>query len=100
MIKGITGGSGVIVSGGGTALPYTSNNPGDTFSGVLRINSGEIQYYNMGTWTNVPSSYATVTLDPSTEAVIRWAKDKMAFEASETAARDYMKRTKRIPHER
>jgi hypothetical protein len=96
MIKGLMGNQGVIVEGGSTSLPYTSNNPGDTFSGVMRINSGEIQYYNMGSWINIPSSYATVKLDGSSEIALRWVKDKMATEASEKAARDYMEARAKI----
>lgn len=92
MIKGLTGGPGVIVDGGSTALPWTNQNPSDSFGGVLRISGGDIQYYNSGAWNSLASSYATVRLDASVEAVLNWARDKMAFEASEKAARAYMER--------
>ena len=92
MIKGLAGGRGVIVDGGATSLPWTNTSSGDTFSGVLRISGGEIQYYNSGAWTTIPTSYATVNLDYSVETVINWARDKMAKEASDKAARDYMER--------
>ncbi len=98
MIKGLTGGPGVMVDGGGTSLPWTNTSSGDTFAGVMRISGGELQYYNAGAWTNMPSSYATVRLDPSAEAAMRWVQDKMAWESSERASRDYMKRrAKEIP---
>lgn len=92
MIKGLTGGRGVIVGGGGTSLPYTSQNSNDSFAGLVRIWGSELQYYNNGTWSTLPSSYATVELDGSTDAVIKWAQDKMAKESSDRVARDYMKR--------
>lgn len=90
MIKGLAGGPGVVVDGGSTSLPWTSQNASDAFGGVLRISGGDIQYYSNGTWISLASSYATVRLDPSTESVIKWARDKQAMEASEKASRDYM----------
>lgn len=95
MIKGLTGGQGVLVSGGGTSLPYVNQNTSDSFSGLLRIWGNDIQYYSNGMWTTLPTSYASVTLDASTDAVVKWAQSKMAFEASEKASRDYMQRRAR-----
>lgn len=95
MIKGLAGGRGVIVDGGGTAMPYTNQNANDSFSGVLRISGGDIQYYNNGAWSILPSSYATVNLDAGTESLLNWVRDKQAMESSEKVARDYMKRRAR-----
>ena len=67
MIKGLTGGPGVLVSGGNTALPYVNQNSSDSFSGLLRIWGNDIQYYTNGVWNTLPSSYASVTLDASAE---------------------------------
>lgn len=92
MIKGLTGGAGVMVDGGNTALPYVSQNVNDSFSGLIRISGSDMQYYNNGCWTHLPSSYATVRLDGSAEIALRWVQDKMAHEQSERASRDYMKR--------
>jgi hypothetical protein len=63
MIKGLTGADGVFVENGNNSLPYHYPNQGDNFSGVLRLNGTDIQYYNNGTWTNLPTSYATVRID-------------------------------------
>ena len=92
MIKGLMGATGVIVDGGNNSLPYHSPNSGDSFSGVLRINGTDIQYYNNGSWNNLPTSYATVRLDASMESVMNWVRDKQAQEASNRAARQYMER--------
>lgn len=92
MIKGLTGGPGVLVSGGNTALPYVNQNSSDSFSGLLRIWGNDIQYYTNGVWNTLPSSYASVTLDASADTAIKWAQAQMAKESSDKAARDYMKR--------
>ena len=86
------GSVGVIVDGGNNSLPYHTPNSSDTFSGVLRLNGSDIQYYNMGAWQNLPTSYATVRLDAGVESVMNWVRDKQAMEASERAARQYMER--------
>ena len=92
MIKGLMGGRGVVVDGGNTTLPWTSSGTNDSFSGLIRISGGDLQYYNNGVWSTMPSSYATVNLDPASESALNWVRDKMAKEASDKAARDYMKR--------
>jgi hypothetical protein len=89
MIKGLMGSDGVTVDGGNNSLPYHSPNSGDSFSGVLRLNGSDIQYYSNGAWNNLPTSYATVRMDPS---IVSWVRDKQAMEASERAARQYMER--------
>jgi hypothetical protein len=89
MIKGLMGSDGVIVDGGNNSLPYHSANRGDSFSGVLRLNGTDIQYYNNGSWSNLPTSYATVHMDAS---IISWVRDKQAKENSDRIAREYMKR--------
>ena len=73
MIKGLMGSDGVFVESGNNALPYHSPQQGDSFSGVLRLNGSDIQYYNNGNWTNLPTSYATVRMDSS---IVSWVRDK------------------------
>jgi hypothetical protein len=92
MIKGLIGSNGVIVDSGNNSLPYHSPNSGDSFSGVLRLNGSDIQYYSNGAWNNLPTSYATVRLDAGVDSVMNWVRDKQATEASERAARQYMER--------
>jgi hypothetical protein len=95
MIKGLTGGRHVVVDGGSTSLPYVNQNSPDSFAGLLRIYGSDLQYYQNGAWVTLNTSYATVGLDGSSDAAIKWAQSKMAFESSEIAARDYMKRRAR-----
>jgi hypothetical protein len=95
MIKGLMGSDGVIVDGGNNSLPYHSPNSNDSFSGVLRLNGTDIQYYSNGAWNNLPTSYATVRMDSN---IVAWVRDKQAKEASDRAARDYMvRRAKEFP---
>jgi hypothetical protein len=92
MIKGISGGTGVIVDGGNISLPYTNQNSSDSFSGVMRINGNEIQYYQGGSWQTLPSSYATVRLDPTTEMLLNWCRLKQQEEYSRDEARRNLER--------
>jgi len=74
MIKGLQGSNGVQVSGVYSTGVPSLHNPNDSFNGVLRINSNDIQYYTNGSWINLPVSYAMVQLDQETLDVISWAK--------------------------
>jgi hypothetical protein len=76
MIKGLTGTCGVTVSGGNTALPYISPNSNNPIQGMLRVNSSELEVFNGTGWQQLPSSYATVTLDQDILDVIMWARKK------------------------
>ena len=89
MIKGLTGADGVFVEGGNTSLPYHSPSQGDSFSGVLRLNGTDIQYYSNGTWINLPTSYATVRMDSS---ITSWVRDKQAREQEQKKELEYLKR--------
>ena len=89
MIKGLMGADGVIVEGGNTALPYHSPQQGDSFSGVLRLNGADIQYYSSGTWVNLPSSYATVRMDNN---ILSWVREKQSKEAEQKKELEYLKR--------
>lgn len=92
MIKGLSGSSGVIVDGGNISLPYTNSNSSDSFSGVMRISGNEIQYYQNGAWQTLPSSYATVRLDASTEMLLNWVRLKQGEEHSRDEARRNLER--------
>ena len=89
MIKGLMGSDGVFVEGGNTSLPYHSVNQGDSFSGLLRLSGTDIQYYNNGSWINLPTSYATVRMDAN---ITNWVRDKQAKEAEQKKELEYLKR--------
>jgi hypothetical protein len=89
MIKGLMGADGVFVENGNNSLPYHSPSQGDSFSGVLRLNGTDIQYYNNGTWINLPTSYATVRMDSS---ITNWVREKQSQEQEQKKELEYLKR--------
>lgn len=91
MIKGLTGSGGVIVDSGNLTLPYVSSSS-DNFTGLLRISGTDIQYYQNGAWTTLPSSYANIRLDPSTDSLLQWCRTKQIEENSRQSARENMER--------
>ena len=80
MIKGLAGGAGVKVSGGDTALPYVPMNHENPIQGMIRVWGTDLQVFNGSSWTVMPSSYATATLDERTLAILDWARNKMIEE--------------------
>jgi len=89
MITSIAGSDGVFVENGQVNLPYHSPNAGDTFSGVMRVNNGSIQYFANGSWLNFPNSYPTIKLDSN---IVNWVRDKMTKEADQQRELEYLKR--------
>lgn len=87
MIKGLSAGPGLVVDNGNNALPWTNQNPSDSFQGMLRINNGNIEYYQSGNWSQLPTSYATVRLDASAESALNWVKARQMEEGERLAAR-------------
>jgi hypothetical protein len=76
MIKGITGTSGVTISGGYTTLPYITPNVNNPMQGMVRVNNSELEVFNGMSWQILNTSYATVSLDPDAQTVIEWARQK------------------------
>ena len=76
MIKGLSGGIGVIVSGGSTSLPYVSTNQNNPMQGMLRINGNDMQVFDGNNWMTLGSSYASVTLDSDTQSLLQWAREQ------------------------
>jgi hypothetical protein len=74
MIKGLTGITGITVSGGNTALPYVGPNSNNPMTGMIRINNTELEVFNGTSWQMISSSYATVSLDQEVLDVIQWAR--------------------------
>jgi len=70
-------------------LPYHSPSSGDSFSGVLRLNGTDIQYFSSGAWVNLPTSYATVRMDSN---IVNWVRAKQAKEAEQEKELAYLKR--------
>jgi hypothetical protein len=80
MIKGLTGITGITVSGGNTALPYVNQNPSNPLQGMLRINMSELEVFTGTNWQQVPSSYASVSLDQDILDIIQWARTQRTLE--------------------
>ena len=65
---------GVTVSAGNTSLPYVSPNPSNPMTGMVRINNTDLEVFNGSSWLQLPSSYATVSIDQEVLDVIQWAR--------------------------
>jgi hypothetical protein len=76
MIKGITGTSGLTISGGYTTLPYITPNVNNPMQGMVRVTNSELEVFNGMSWQILNTSYATVSLDPDAQTVIEWARQK------------------------
>jgi hypothetical protein len=74
MIKGLMGTTGVTVAGGNTSLPYIGSNVANPIQGMIRINNTDFEVFNGTGWQSLPSSYATVSLDPETQDLLQWAR--------------------------
>lgn len=81
MIKNLTGGFGITVSGSINSDPYIS--PGSVGSGQVRWNSNtncmEVNDGNM--WKSLTWNYPTIELDANTKAIVMWAQKKMHEDA-------------------
>lgn len=85
MIKGITGGAGLIVGGGMTNLPYVPTNANNPIQGMIRVNNSDVQVFDGSTWITMGSSYANVELDANTQSLLKWveAQRTIAFNRME-----------------
>ena len=80
MIKGLTGGKYITVTGGNANTPYIS--PGAVGAGMVRYNANmQCMEVNDGnSWQQMHTSYAQVQLDSEAEMLLDWAKKKRAEE--------------------
>ena len=76
MIKGITGGQGIIAGGGSVSYPYIPMNNNNPIQGMLRLNGQDMQVFDGSSWITLSASYATVELDASTQSILQWAREK------------------------
>lgn len=80
MIRGLTGGKHIIVTGGNPPTTYINmNNPS---AGLVRYNgnNNSVEVYDGMTWITMQSSYANVELDADTQLLLEWARKKRAEE--------------------
>lgn len=77
MIGGITGGSGIVVEGGHSVMPYIPTNTSNPMQGMLRVNGTNLEVFNGSSWTMLGTSYSTVSLNGAAQSAINWAQQKM-----------------------
>lgn len=75
MIRNITGGNGIIVSGSAYSAPYIDTSRPS--AGMVRYNNGNIEVYDGGSWLIMQSSYPAIELDHETREILRWAQNQM-----------------------
>lgn len=78
MIRNITGGNGIMVSGSNYSAPYIDNTRAS--AGMVRYNNGNVEVYDGGSWLIMQSSYPTIELDHETREILRWAQNRMVEE--------------------
>ena len=76
MIKGLAGSVSIKVSGGDTSVPYVPMNHENPIQGMIRVWGTDLQVFNGSSWTLMPSSYATVTLDNHVLDLLDWVRKK------------------------
>jgi hypothetical protein len=74
MIKGITGGPNLVVTGGSVNMPYVNTNTNNPMQGMVRINGNDMQVFDGSSWVSMASSYTTVSLDEETQGLLQWAR--------------------------
>ena len=78
MIRNITGGAGIHVSGSVYNAPYINTNVPS--AGMVRYINGNLEVYDGSSWLPLQSSYPTIELDSETREIVRWAQNRMVEE--------------------
>lgn len=92
MIRGITVGPGLNISGGTPASTYINNYNGMPGVGNMRYNpsSNNIEVFDGMNWQMLQTTYASVELDSETRSLLEWARTRRAREHEmERLVRDY-----------
>lgn len=79
MIRNITGGYGIQVSGSVYNAPYIDTTRAS--AGMVRYTNGNLEVYDGSSWLPLQSSYPQVELSGEVQSIINWARIKMAEEA-------------------
>lgn len=92
MIRGITVGPGLNISGGTPSTTYINNYNGMPGVGNMRYNpsSNNIEVFDGMNWQMLQTTYASVELDSETRSLLEWARNRRAREQEmERMVRDY-----------
>ena len=76
MIKGIVGGSNVVIGGGSVSLPYVNQNNSNPMQGMMRVWGNDMQVFDGSNWVTMASSYASVDLSPDVQSLVQWAREQ------------------------
>jgi hypothetical protein len=78
MIRNITGGVGVQVSGSVYNSPYIDSTRAS--AGMIRYVNNNLEVYDGSSWLPLQSSYPTIELDGITQEAIQWTRRRMEEE--------------------
>ena len=78
MIRNITSGPGITVSGSVYNAPYIDTTRAS--AGMVRYVGGNFEVYDGSSWLPLQSSYPTVELDGVTQEAIQWTRRRMEEE--------------------
>jgi hypothetical protein len=78
MIRTITGGAGIHVSGSVYNAPYIDATRAS--AGLVRYTTGNLEVYDGSSWLPLQSSYPQIELDGVTQEAIQWVRQKMEQE--------------------
>jgi 23S rRNA maturation-related 3'-5' exoribonuclease YhaM len=78
MIRNITSGPGITVSGSVYNAPYIDSTR--TSAGMVRYIGGNLEVYDGSSWLPLQSSYPQIELDGVTQEAIQWTRRRMEEE--------------------
>jgi hypothetical protein len=78
MIRNITGGQGIHISGSVYNTPYIDTTRAS--AGLVRYVGGNLEVYDGSSWLPLQSSYPQIELDGMTIETVQWARRKMQEE--------------------
>lgn len=78
MIRTITAGAGIHISGSVYNAPYIDTTRAS--AGLVRYQGGNFEVYDGGSWLPMASSYPQIELDSVTRSAVEWAMRKMEEE--------------------
>lgn len=78
MIRNITGGYGIDVSGSIYNAPYIDTTRAS--AGMVRYVGGNLEVYDGSSWLPLQSSYPQIELDSEIREIIQWAQTRMVQE--------------------
>lgn len=74
MIKGITGGTNLVVNGGSVSFPYVPMNSNNPIQGMVRVSGQDMQVFDGSAWITMGASYASISLDAEAQDLLQWAR--------------------------